>query len=86
MSVNRLFTKDNTTLLRQLKLGFKRIFQWNKYISKVTAQSKNSFLGYLLDRSSREGNGLLVSCFANSNNKTTHIGYSFHTVDIAIIV
>ena len=36
-----LLSKENDTkLLDQLKLGFKRTTKWNKY--KVTIQSKNS--------------------------------------------
>ena len=31
-----LSTKDNSKLLQQLKSGFKRIINWNKYQSKVS--------------------------------------------------
>ena len=33
-----LSTKDNSKLLQQLKSGFKRIINWNKYQSKVSIQ------------------------------------------------
>ena len=32
---------DNTKLLQQLKSGFKRTSNWNKYQSKVTVQKRN---------------------------------------------
>ena len=34
VSVVTLLTKDNAKLLQQLKSGFKRIINWNKYLSK----------------------------------------------------
>ena len=33
-----LSTQDNTKLLEQLKWGFKRTFNWNKYKPKVTVE------------------------------------------------
>ena len=51
-----LSTEDNAKLLQQLKSGFKRISDWNKYLSKteLSAQNQNSnhlveasFQGYL---------------------------------------
>ena len=36
--VATLSTQDNEKLLQQLKSGFKRTINWNKYQSKVTIQ------------------------------------------------
>ena len=36
-----LSTQDNVKLLKQLESGFKRIINWNKYHSKITAQVQN---------------------------------------------
>ena len=36
-----LSTQDNAKLLHQLKSGFKRKINWNKYQSKVTVQVPN---------------------------------------------
>ena len=36
VSVVTLTTQDNANLLQQLKSGFKRTINWNKYQSKVT--------------------------------------------------
>ena len=44
------FSKENDTkLLEQLKLGFKRTIKWNKYRSQITIQPQNNNLNYLID-------------------------------------
>ena len=35
-------------LLQQLKLGFKRTTNWNKYRSKVAIQARNPYLDYFI--------------------------------------
>ena len=45
-----LTTKDNSKLLQQLKSGFKRMINWNKYQSKVTTETRNEYLDYLVDQ------------------------------------
>ena len=42
-----LSAQGNAKLLQQLKSGFKRTINWNKYQSKVTIQAPNSYLDYL---------------------------------------
>ena len=42
-----LSTQGNAKLLQQLKSGFKRTINWNKYQSKVIIQAPNSYLDYL---------------------------------------
>ena len=39
-----LSTQDNAKLLHQLKSGFKRKINWNKYQSKVTVQVPNPYI------------------------------------------
>ena len=39
-----LSTQDNAKLLHQLKSGFKRKINWNKYQSKVTVQVPNTYI------------------------------------------
>ena len=41
-----LLTQDNIKLLKQLKSGFNRIINKNKYQSKVTEQARNRYLDY----------------------------------------
>ena len=44
-----LLILGNTKLLQQLKSGFERIINWNKYQLKVTVQRQNQYLNYLID-------------------------------------
>ena len=39
-----LSTQDDKKLLQQLKLGFKRTINWNKYQLKVTTENQNQYL------------------------------------------
>ena len=39
--VETLSTQENARLLQQLKSGFKRTINWNKYQSKLTIQAQN---------------------------------------------
>ena len=39
--VATLLTKENAKLLDQLKSGFKRTINWNKYLSKVSIQTQS---------------------------------------------
>ena len=47
--VATLSTLDKTKLLQQLKYGFKRTINWNKFRSEITNQTKNKNLNYLID-------------------------------------
>ena len=51
-----LSTNDNAKLLQQLRSGFKRTINWDKYQSKVTIQEWNWYLSYLSDPSFQEVN------------------------------
>ena len=44
-----LSTQDNAKLLQQLKSGFKRTINWNKYKSDPKAYVQNRYLNYLVD-------------------------------------
>ena len=54
-----LSTQDNAKLLQQLKSGFKRTINWNKYQSRVSMQAPNPYLNYLIDPSFQGVNRLL---------------------------
>ena len=49
-----LSTRDNSKLLQQLKVGFTRTINWNKYQAKVLIQVSNPYLDYLIDPVFRE--------------------------------
>ena len=62
-------TQDNAKLLQQLKSGFKRTINWNKYQSKVTIQAKNQYLDHLIDPSFQGVNRLFVLSFDYNANR-----------------
>ena len=77
-----LSTQDNAKLLQQLKLGFKKIINWNKYQSKVTIQALNSYLDYLTDPSFQGVNRLFVLSLENTTDRTVHTQCYHSTVEI----
>ena len=64
VSVVTLSTQDNAKLLQQLKSGFTKTLNWNKYKSKITLQRKNQYLDYLIDPSFQEVNRRFALSFA----------------------
>ena len=46
-----LSTQENTKLRQQLKSGFKRVINWNKYLSKPDLLRRNPNLNYLTEPS-----------------------------------
>ena len=58
-----LSTKDNEKLLEQLKSGFKRVINWNKYLSKPALLAQNPNLNYLIEPALRPK--LLNSSFSS---------------------
>ena len=44
-----LSSQDNAKLLSQLKSGFKRTINWNKYLSKLQLLPQNPNLNYLIE-------------------------------------
>ena len=49
VAVVTLSTQDNAKLLQQLKSGFKRIINWNKYLSKPELLTQNPNLNHLVE-------------------------------------
>ena len=44
-----LSIQDNTKLLQQMKSGFRRTTNWNKYQSKISTESPNQYFDYLIN-------------------------------------
>ena len=59
MPVLTLSKENDTKLLEQLKIGFKRTIKWNKYRSQMTVQPHNN-LNYLTDPTFTNVNRLFV--------------------------
>ena len=77
-----LSTQDNPKLPEQLKLGFKRTINWNKYQPKVSVQAPNPYLDFLIDPSFQGVNWLFVLLFENEDHRTVHTKYYLPLVEI----
>ena len=77
-----LSIQENTKLLQQLKSGFKRIINWNKYLSKPELLAQNSNLNHLVEPSFQGINRLFVLAFENDNDRTSDDQYYLPTVEI----
>ena len=77
-----LSTQENTKFLQQLKSGFKRVINWNKYLSKPELLAQNPNLNHLVEPSFQGVNRLFVLAFEKDNNRTSDDRYYFPTVKI----
>ena len=66
-----LSTQDNVKLLQQLKSGFKRTINWNKYESSVKTFVQNRYLYYLINPSFQGVNRPFVLSFENEDDRTS---------------
>ena len=77
-----LSTQDNSKLLQQLKSGFKRVINWNKYLSKRELLVQNPNLNHLVEPSFQGINRLFILTFENDTQRTSHSGYYLPNVEI----
>ena len=77
-----LSTQENTKLLQQLKLGFKRVINWNKYLSKPELLAQNPNLNHLVQPSFQGINRLFVLAFGNDDDRISDDEYYLPTVEI----
>ena len=77
-----LSTEENAKLLQQLKSGFKRVINWNKYLSKPELIRRNPNLNYLVEPSFQGVNRLFVLAFEGDTQRTSHSGYYLPNVEI----
>ena len=77
-----LSTQENTKFLQQLKSGFKRLINWNKYLSKPELLAQNPNLNHLVEPSFQGINRLFVLAFDNDNDRTSDDHYYLPTVEI----
>ena len=77
-----LSTKENAKLLQQLKSGFKRVINWNKYLSKPELLRRNANLNYLIEPSFQGVNRLFILAFENDTQRTSHSNYYLPNVEI----
>ena len=77
-----LSTKDNAKLLQQLKSDFKRVINWNNYLSKPELLVQNPNLNHLVEPSFQGVNRLFVLAFENDTQRTSAKGYYLPNVEI----
>ena len=77
-----LSTQDNTILLTQLKSGFKRTINWNKYLPKTELLAQNSNLNHLVEPRFQGVNRVFVLAFENDAQRTSNKGYYLLNVEI----
>ena len=77
-----LSTQENAKLLQQLKLGFKRVMNWNKYLSKAELLAQNPNLNHLFEASFQGVNRFFVLAFENDNDRTSSDRYYLPAVQI----
>ena len=77
-----LSTQENANFLQQLKSGFKRIINWNKYLPKAELLAQNQNLNHLVELSFQGVNRLFVLACENDDDKTSDDEYYLPTVEI----
>ena len=75
-------TQENTKFLQQLKSGFKRVINWNKYLSKPELLARNPNLNHLVEPSFQGVNRLLVLAFENDDERKSDDQYYLPTIEI----
>ena len=77
-----LSTHENAKLLQQLKSGFKKVINWNKYLSKPELLTQNPNLNHLVEPSFQGVNRLFVLAFSNDNYRISAKRYNLPNVEI----
>ena len=77
-----LSTQENNKFLQQLKSGFKRVIDWNKYLSKSELLARNPNLNHLIEPSFQGVNRLFALAFENDDDRTSDDEDYLPTVEI----
>ena len=77
-----LSTQDNAKLLQQLKSGFKRVINWNRYLSKPELLAQNPNLNHLVELNFQGVNRLFFLAFENGTQRTSAKGYYLPNIEI----
>ena len=82
VAVVTLSREDNAKLLEQLQSGFKRVINWNKYLSKTELLAQNPNSNHLVEPNFQAVNRLFVLAFENDAQRTSSKGYYLPNVEI----
>ena len=77
-----LSTQENTKFLQQLKSGFKRVINWNNYLSKTELLAQNPNLNHLVEPSFQGVNRLFLLAIESDDHRTSNDRYYLPTVEI----
>ena len=77
-----LSTQENTKLLLQLNSGFKRVINWNKYLSKPELLLQNANLNHLVEPSFQGVSRFFVLAFEDDNQRISKRRYHLPAVEI----
>ena len=77
-----LSTQENAEFLQQLKSGFKRVINWNKYLSKPELLAQNPNLNHLVEPRFQGVNRLFILAFENDDDRTSSDEYYLPTVEV----
>ena len=77
-----LSTQDNAKLLQQLKSGFRRTINWNKYQSNIKTSAQDTYFNDLADSNFQRVNRHFALPFETENDKTSHSTYYLPKVEI----
>ena len=77
-----LSTQDNSKLLQQLNSGFKRVINWNKYLSKPEILRRNPNLNHLVEPNFQGVKRISVLAFENDTQRTSAKGYYLPNIKI----
>ena len=77
-----LSIQGNAKLLQQLKSGFKRTINWNKYQSDPKTYAQSRYLNHLVNPSFQGVNRLFVLSFENEGDRASHSNYYLTKVEI----
>ena len=77
-----LLIEDNAKQLQQIKLGFKRIINWSKYLSKPELLRQNPNLNHFVEQSFQGVNMQFVLAFEDDAQRTSNKRYYLANVEI----
>ena len=82
VSVVTIWIQNNTELFQQLKSGFKKTINLNKYRSDPKTYPQNRYFSQLVDPSFQGVNRLFVLSFENEDDGRPHSNYYFLKAEI----
>ena len=75
-------TQDHAKLFQNLKSGFERTINWNKYQSKAAVQVPNPYLDYIIGPSFQGVSRIFLFLFENNTDSGVHAIYYLPSVEI----